>query len=168
MATKILWKSGGFHANWRKKNIETLKTHEFLYSGSLTAYRTSQFETMLEAGITPLLLLKQDTPDVVRHKVSMQAGLTLGPRHYKSTRQLSKMRVLWCLNNMYPFIMERCPAATDLDDFCLFYSEVEELIELSEDIGSIYPKSIKIIMRLLLRLKDLPSVFFHLWKSVIK
>ena len=151
----------GFHANWRKKNIETLKTHEFLYSGSLTSYRNSQFETMLEAGIT-FCSVKQDTPDVVRHKVSMQAGLTLGPKHYKSTRQLSKMRVLWCLNNMYPFIMERCPAATDLDDFCLFYSDVEELIELSKDIGSIYPKSIENNYAFALATKDLPSMLLPL------
>ena len=147
-----------FHETWCAKNIKTLKSHEFLYSGSLTTYRRSQLEAMLAADVT-LLEMKQDTPDIVRKKVSSQTGITLGPKHYKNTRQLSKMRVLWCLNNMYPFIMERCPAATDLDDFCLFYSDVEELIELSEDIGSIYPKSIENNYAFALATKDLPSVF---------
>ena len=153
-----------FHDDWGKKNIQTLKTHEFLYSGSLTSYRTSQLEALYAAGIT-VCSVKQDTPDVVRHKVSGQAGLTLGPKHYKSTRQLSKMRVRWCLNNMYPFIMERCPAATDLDDFCLFYSDVEELIELCKDIGAIYPKSIENNYAFALATKDLPSVFLPLVES---
>ena len=146
-----------FHETWRAKNIETLKSHEFLYSGSLTTYRRSQLEALLAADVT-LLEMKQDTPDIVRKRVSAQTGITLGPKHYKNTRQLSKMRVLWCLNNLYPFIMERCPAATDLDDFSLFYSDVEELIELSEDIGSIYPKSIENNYEFALATKDLPSV----------
>ena len=146
-----------FHENWRSKNIETLKSHEFLYSGSLTSYRMSQLETMVKASVT-LLSIKQDTPDVVRHRVSAQTGFTLGPKHYKNTRQLSKMRVLWCLNNMYPFIMERCSATTDLDDFCLFYSDVEELIEISKDVGSLYPKSLENNHAFASTTKDLPSV----------
>lgn len=153
-----------FHEIWRVKNIETLKSHEFLYSGSLTTYRRSQLETMLAADVT-LLEMKQDTPDIVRKRVSAQTGISLGPKHYKNTRQLSKMRVLWCLNNMYPFIMERCPAATDLDDFCLFYSDVEELIELSKDIGSVYPRSIENNYAFALATKDLPSVLLPLVES---
>ena len=150
-----------FHENWRSKNIETLKSHEFLYSGSLTSYRMSQLETMVKAGVT-LLSIKQDTPDVVRHRVSAQTGFTLGPKHYKNTRQLSKMRVLWCLNNMYPFIMERCSATTDLDDFCLFYSDVEELIEISKDVGSLYPQSLEKNYAFALATKDLPSVLLSI------
>ena len=146
-----------FHENWRSKNIETLKSHEFLYSGSLTSYRMSQLEALIGAGVT-LMSIKQDTPDVVRHRVSMQTGLTIGPKHYKNTRQLSKMRVLWCLNNMYAFIMERCPARTDLDDFCLIYDDVEELIDIARDIGSIYPKSIENNHAFAVATKDLPSV----------
>ena len=150
-----------FHKNWRSKNIETLKSHEFLYSGSLTSYRMSQLETLLAADVT-LLSIKQDTPDVVRHRVSMQTGLTLGPKHYKNTRQLSKMRVLWCLNNMYPFVMERCSAATDLDDFCLIYNNVEELIDIAQDVGSVYPKSIENNHAFAVATKDLPSVLLSI------
>ena len=150
-----------FHKNWRSKNIETLKSHEFLYSGSLTSYRMSQLETLLAADVT-LLSIKQDTPDVVRHRVSMQTGLTLGPKHYKNTRQLSKMRVLWCLNNMYPFVMERCSAATDLDDFCLIYNDVEELIDIAQDVGSVYPKSIENNHAFAVATKDLPSVLLSI------
>ena len=58
----------------------------------------SQLETLLAADVT-VLSIKQDTPDVTLGMSIRQTGITLGPKHYKNTRQLSKMRVLWCLNN---------------------------------------------------------------------
>ena len=123
---------------WISRNARNVvKTHKFFYSGSQTPYRLEQIEHLQNQG-HPVLQCPPTAPDSVRYAFSKQSKFTFGPRHYRSTVQLSKMRLYWCLNNLFPVIMERCPAPTDLDNYCIFYESVEELIDFEKDINQSY------------------------------
>lgn len=147
-----------FESRWLDKNVNVAKSHHLFYSGSLTSYRQSQLDQIVDAEMT-VMLAKQDTPDSIRHKLTRQTAFTLGPKHYKNTIQLSKMRALWCLNNLYPFAMERCKAKTDLDDYCVFYDEVSDLVNLSKDINSTYRECLDKNFNFAQTTSSTPSVF---------
>ncbi len=127
-----------FREVWISRNARNVvKTHKFFYSGSPTPYRSEQIEHLRSLGQS-VLHCPPTATDSVRHALSKQSKFTFGPRHYRSTVQLSKMRLYWCLNNLFPIIMERCPAQTDLDDYCIFYESVEELLDFEKDINTSY------------------------------
>lgn len=147
-----------FESRWLDKNVNTAKSHHFFYSGSLTTYRQSQIDQIVDADMT-VMLTKQDTPDSIRHKLTQQTAITLGPKHYKNTIQLSKMRALWCLNNLYPFAMEKCSAKTDIDDYCVFYEEVSDLVNLSKDFNYAYRECLQKNLMFAQSTINIPSVF---------
>ncbi len=147
-----------FTERWKANNFRREKTHQLLYSGSLTTHRTAQIDSLSEAGIT-FLTTKQDTPDNVRHAFSRQSGFTFGPKHYRNTYQLSKMRVLWCLNNLYPVLMERCEGKTDLDEYCLFYDTVDEVVELVNNMKESYMSCMKLNLAFAMDSHANPSIF---------
>lgn len=128
-APRYLGDFENFEKIWIKNNLNQAKLDHLIFTGGITHYRALQIETLKEKGIR-LVCYSSDTPEPIRREVSKQAYFTLGPKHYKNTRQLSKMRALWCLTNGFPFLMERCEAATDLDKYCVFYESIEELISL--------------------------------------
>lgn len=147
-----------FETRWLDKNVSKVKSHQFFYSGSLTTYRQSQIDQIVDADMT-VMLTKQDTPDSIRHKFTQQTAITLGPKHYKNTIQLSKMRALWCLNNLYPFTMEKCSAKTDIDDYCVFYEEVSDLVNLSKDFNYTYRECLHKNLMFAQSTINIPSVF---------
>ena len=127
-----------FNEAWLSRNARNaIKTHKFFYSGSPTPYRSEQIEHLQSLGQS-VLHCPPTATDTVRCALSKQTKFTFGPRHYRSTVQLSKMRLYWCLNNLFPVIMERCPASTDLDNYCIFYESVEELLDFERDLGTSY------------------------------
>ena len=126
-----------FKNYWISQNVKHTKTHRLMFSGSLTPYRTEQIDKLVDAGET-VLVCKQDTPHNVRYEFSRQSGLSFGPKHYRSTVQLSKMRLLWCLNNFFPIIMQDCQGKTDLDPYCVFYRDEDDLLTKCADMNSTY------------------------------
>ncbi len=127
-----------FREVWISQNaVNAVKTHTFFYSGSTTPYRAEQIEHLRSLGHS-VFQCPPTATDTVRHALSKQSKFTFGPRHYRSTVQLSKMRLYWCLNNLLPIIMERCPAQTDLDNYCNFYESVEELLDIEKDVNTSY------------------------------
>ena len=102
-----------FKNYWIKQNVKHTKTHRLMFSGSwhLTGLNKLINWWILENGLglqTDLLIT------LVNFR---QSGLSFGPKHYRSTVQLSKMRLLWCLNNFFPIIMQDCQGKTDLDPY---------------------------------------------------
>jgi len=137
--------SGGeesFKSFWINQNVKTTKIHQLMFSGSLTPYRDKQINELVGSGRT-VLQCPQDTPQNVRYQFSLQSGLSFGPKHYRSTIQMSKMRLLWCLNNFFPVVMQKCSGVSDLDNYCVFYTDVEDLLERCTDMSSTYLECLK-------------------------
>ena len=111
-----------------KSNAQHRKFTSLVFSGSPTSYRDEQINSLRNSNISVVTSLPS-CPNNVRELFHKQSLLAFGPKHYRSTYQLSKMRVMWCLDNFFPIIMQKCSGETDLDPYCTFYETVDDLVE---------------------------------------
>lgn len=109
------------------------KLTSLLFSGSSTPYRDQQINELRKMNFS-VALGKPHWPNNVRSMHHEQSLLSFGPKHYRGTYQLSKMRLMWCLDHHYPILMERCNGVTDLDPYCVFYESVQDLVRRLERI----------------------------------
>ena len=121
---------------WRAK-ADNRKFTQLVFSGSETGYRIEQLDNLRNNGLS-IATCRPHTPENVRSILHAQSLLAFGPLHYRSTKQLSKMRVMWSLDNFFPIIMQRCPLETDLDKYCVFYDDEEHLIEMVSNYESTF------------------------------
>lgn len=111
-----------------KSNAQHRKTTSLMFSGSPTSYRDEQINNLRNSKISVANCLPR-YPNNVRELFHKQSLLAFGPKHYRSTYQLSKMRLMWCLDHFFPIIMQNCQGKTDLDEYCVFYDTIDDLIE---------------------------------------
>jgi hypothetical protein len=109
--------------------IPLSKTSHGVFSGTLTSYRSSMLDEMTKSGLK-IDHLTANSPDFVRYSQASHSLFQLAPKHYLSTRQVSKMRLHWALNNDFPILVDKCDLKSDLDEFVIQYNSVDELLSL--------------------------------------
>jgi hypothetical protein len=115
----------------RGAGIDVEEDIDFLFTGVLTDRRRRLLETLAARGFVTRHL-PVGAPEYLRHHFMRRTKVYLAPRHFDTTRTLSKMRVYWALCHGYYYLVEAGTDPTDLDTHLQWFSTADELVAAAE------------------------------------